>query len=117
MIQQLRIYEIFDANADAFHARFRDHCMRIMASYGFRIRATWDASADGRREFVYLLDWPDEQRMRDAWQRFLADEEWREIKRRTAAEHGDLVGDIQERVLRVTHYSPSRSAGVPADPG
>ena len=33
MIQQLRIYEIFDASADAFHARFRDHCMRIMARY------------------------------------------------------------------------------------
>jgi hypothetical protein len=38
MIQQLRINEIFDANADAFHARFRDHCLRIMAGYGFVIR-------------------------------------------------------------------------------
>jgi hypothetical protein len=45
--------------------------------------------------------------MRDAWERFLADEEWREIKRRTAAEHGDLVGEIEDRVLRLTVYSPS----------
>ena len=110
MIQQLRIYEIFDANADAFHARFRDHCMRIMATYGFVIRATWDSSFAGRREFVYVLEWPDEPTMRDAWQRFLADEEWREIKRRTAAEHGDLVGEIEDRVLHVTDYSPSSDA-------
>src|SRR5207249_10520324 len=31
VIHQLRIYEIFDANKKAFHDRFRDHAMRIMA--------------------------------------------------------------------------------------
>ena len=30
MIQQLRIYEIFEKNKAAFHARFRDHAARIM---------------------------------------------------------------------------------------
>jgi hypothetical protein len=30
MIQQLRIYEIFENNKAAFHARFRDHAARIM---------------------------------------------------------------------------------------
>jgi hypothetical protein len=30
MIHQLRIYEIFENNKDAFHARFRDHAARIM---------------------------------------------------------------------------------------
>jgi hypothetical protein len=106
-VQQLRIYEIFDHNAAAFHARFRDQCMPIMARYGFRILETWEASGDGGRAFVYLLEWPDEPTMRDAWERFLADEEWREIKRRTAAEHGNLVGEIEDRVLRVTEYSPA----------
>jgi hypothetical protein len=36
MIQQLRIYEIFENNKAAFHARFRDHAARIMQRYGFR---------------------------------------------------------------------------------
>src|SRR5882724_709101 len=31
VIHELRIYEIFDANKKAFHDRFRDHAMRIMA--------------------------------------------------------------------------------------
>ena len=34
-----------------------------------------------------------------AWAAFLADKEWKEIKRRTRAEHGDLVGEIEDRTL------------------
>jgi hypothetical protein len=42
VIHQLRIYEIFDGNKKAFHDRFRDHAMRIMAKYDFNIIATWE---------------------------------------------------------------------------
>ena len=107
MIHQLRIYEIFDHNKAAFHARFRDHAMRIMRTYGFDILAMWEAQTDERTEFVYLLTWPDEPTMREAWGKFLADEEWKEIKRVTSAQHGDLVGEIEDRVLVLTSYSPS----------
>jgi hypothetical protein len=37
----------------------------------------------------------------------MADEEWKEIKRVTGAQHGDLVGSIEDRVLHLTDYSPS----------
>jgi hypothetical protein len=107
MIHQLRIYEIFEHNKAAFHARFRDHAARIMKTYGFHILAMWEATSAQRTEFMYLLAWPDEAAMRGAWERFKADEEWKEIKRRTAAQHGDLVGEIEERVLVLTEYSPS----------
>jgi hypothetical protein len=30
----------------------------------------------------------------------MADEEWKEIKRVTGAKHGDLVGTIEDRLLR-----------------
>ena len=33
MIQQLRIYEIFEKNKAQFHARFRDHAARISCTY------------------------------------------------------------------------------------
>jgi heme-degrading monooxygenase HmoA len=107
MIHQLRIYEIFEHNKAAFHNRFRDHAARIMRTYGFDILAMWETKTDQRTEFVYLLAWPDEGTMREAWARFMADEEWKEIKRVTSAQHGDLVGAIEERVLRLTDYSPS----------
>lgn len=108
-VHQLRIYEIFEHNKRAFHDRFRDHAMRIMARYDFRILGTWETSLDGRREFVYLLEWPDRAVMEDRWAKFLADEEWIEIKRRTAAEHGQLVGRIESRELGLTDYSPQSS--------
>lgn len=106
LIHQLRIYEIFEHNKAAFHARFRDHAARIMRKYGFEIVAMWEARTDRRTEFVYLLAWPDEAAMRTAWAAFRADEEWAEIKRVTGAAHGDLVGTIEDRMLVPTDYAP-----------
>jgi hypothetical protein len=106
-IHQLRIYEIYEGNKQAFHDRFRDHAARIMAKYDFRIVAMWETQADGRTEFVYLLEWPDRQTMDDRWAKFMADEEWSAIKKQTAAVHGQLVGDIENRVMQPTDYSPA----------
>ncbi len=110
MIHQLRIYEIFEHNKSAFHERFRDHAARIMQKYGFDIVAMWEARSDRRTEFVYLLAWPDEAVKNAAWARFMADEEWKEIKRMTAAKHGELVGAIEDRLLAPTGYSPAVSS-------
>lgn len=107
MIHQLRIYEIFEHNKSAFHARFRDHAARIMRTYGFTIVAMWESKTAARTEFVYLLAWPDEPTLRSAWAAFMADEEWKAIKRETGAQHGDLVGTIEDRVLVPTGYSPA----------
>ena len=105
-IHQLRIYEIFEQNKQAFHERFRDHAARIMAKYDFKILAMWESKTAERTEFVYLLEWPDTQTMKDRWSRFMADPEWAEIKKKTAAAHGALVGRIEDRVLQMTAYSP-----------
>jgi NIPSNAP len=107
MIHQLRIYEIFERNKAAFHARFRDHAARIMRRHRFEIIAMWEARTPRRTEFVYLLAWPDEAAKTAAWARFMADEEWKEIKRITSAEHGDLVGEIEDRVLVPAEYAPA----------
>lgn len=107
MIHQLRLYEIFDNNRRAFHDRFRDHASRIMTSYGFEILAMWETRSNLRTEFAYLLRWPDEATMHAAWNGFRSDREWNEIKRVTSAEHGDLVGTIEDRVLFATAYSPA----------
>src|ERR1044072_7727199 len=113
MIQQLRIYEIFEKNKAAFHARFRDHAARIMRTrYGFRIVAMWETKFGDRTEFVYLLEWPDEATKTAAWAAFMADAEWSEIKRVTHAEHGLMVGQIEDRLLVPTDYSPAKGRSV-----
>ena len=109
VIHQLRIYEIFDGNKKAFHNRFRDHAMRIMAKYNFNIVATWESKKDNRTEFVYLLEWPDQETMTDRWDKFLHDEEWIRIKKETAEINGPLVGEIQDRTLYLTDYSPRQT--------
>ena len=81
-IHQLRIYEIFDGNKTAFHGRFRDHAMRIMARYGFKIVATWESRHHNRTELVYLLEWSDTETMKERWAMFMADREWAQIKNR-----------------------------------
>ncbi len=78
-----------------------------MRSYGFDIIFMWEARMEHRTEFVYLLAWPDEQTMRHAWEQFMADEEWKEIKRVTRAQYGELVGRIEDRVLIPTKSGPS----------
>ena len=110
MIHQLRVYEIFERNKAAFHARFRDHAMRIMRKYGFDFVAMWEAKTDRRTEFIYLLVWPDVATKETAWSEFRADQEWKDIKGVTAAEHGDLVGEIEDRVLTPAAYSPAAFA-------
>ena len=107
MIHQLRIYEIFERNKAAFHARFRDHAARIMARHGFGIVGMWETASAGRIEFAYILAWPDAETKAKAWASFMADPEWIEIKRVTSLEHGSLVGAIEDRVMTPTAYSPS----------
>jgi hypothetical protein len=108
VVHQLRIYEIFENNKQAFHDRFRDHAMRIMAKYDFNIVAQWEAQNGARTEYVYLLEWPDEATMKDRWAKFMADQEWSDIKKQTGAKYGKLVGEIQDRTLNLTAYSPQK---------
>src|SRR5262245_1352981 len=108
VVHQLRRYEIFERNKPAFHARFRDHAMRIMARHHFKIVAIWESRESDRTRFVYLLEWPDKETMKDRWARFLADKEWIEIKRVTGAKDGALVGDVEDTTLELTDYSPRR---------
>ena len=109
VIHQLRIYEIFDNNKKAFHDRFRDHAMRIMAKYDFKIVATWESKKDNRTEFAYLLEWPGKETMTDRWAKFLRDPEWIKIKKETGEINGPLVGEIQARTLYLTDYSPHKT--------
>ena len=109
VIHQLRIYEIFDSNKRAFHDRFRDHAMRIMAKFDFKIVATWESKKDNRTEFVYLLEWPDRETMADRWEKFLRDQEWIKIKKETGEMFGSLVGEIQDRTLYLTDYSSGKA--------
>ena len=109
-LQQLRIYELNPDNRDNFHRRFQDHALRIMKRHGFDIVDIWESKTDARLQFVYVLTWPDEASMQGAWKSFLADPEWIEIKRRSAAKHGELVREANGQPLVRVSYSPACKA-------
>jgi hypothetical protein len=115
VIHQLRIYELFDDTREAFHERFRDHAQRIMERYDFNIVAMWETRTDDAIEFVYLLEWPDEQTMTAQWEAFMADQEWSDIKAATGKMHGRFVGAIEDRTLRLTDYSPGSALLSPRE--
>ena len=105
MINQLRIYEVPAANRQPFLDRFHDHAARLMADYGFRIQAMWMSEIEVNPKFVYLLIWDDEDQMRTAWDGFMVDPEWAQIKQETRAAHGDFVLGIDDLVLTPTAFS------------
>jgi len=49
---------------------------------------------------------------RMGWVNLMADQEWSAIKEKSAAEHGAMVGQIQEKVMAFTDNSRI-PAGVP----
>lgn len=106
-LQQLRIYEIDRGNSGDFHARFRDHALRIMARHGFHVTDIWESDRGDTLELVYLLSWPDRATMDAAWEGFLADAEWVDIKRRIRPESGVLVREVTGRPLVRLSYSPA----------
>jgi hypothetical protein len=105
-VYQLRIYEIFENNKNHFHERFRDNAMRIMKKYNFKITSIWESKSDKKTEFVYFLEWQDEKTMKQAWEGFKTDKEWIEIKKQFTAKYGDVVGNVEDRVLNKVDYSP-----------
>lgn len=107
-IHQLRIYEIPKENKQVFLDRFRDHALRIMNKYGFHIVSIWESESNAKTEFIYLLEWKDEDTMKKAWQGFMDDQEWKDIKAKTAKLHGNFVNDIQDRTLKLTDFSPEK---------
>ncbi|KAA2222792.1 NIPSNAP family protein [Chryseobacterium sediminis] len=107
-LHQLRIYEVPKENKQVFLDRFRDHALRIMKKYGFTIVAIWESEFREKTEFVYLLEWKNEDAMKTAWEGFMADKEWKEIKARTAKQYGNFVNDIEDRTLKLTDFSPEK---------
>ena len=106
-LYQLRVYQLNERSKALFHARFRDNAMRIMKRHGFDIAATWEARHNGKPEFVYLLRWSDEVALQRAWKAFLADPEWITIKRNTVSPEAPIMGDIEDRTMHLTDYSPA----------
>ena len=105
-VYQLRTYQIPKENRLNFHNRFKEHAYRIMKKYGFTIVGIWESEYKERIEFIYLLEWKNEDSMKAAWNNFMTDKEWKDIKAQTSKMYGNFVDNIEDRTLKLTNYSP-----------
>jgi len=87
----------------------------MQTKYGFRIVAMWKSKFGDRTEFIQLLEWPDRGTKTAAWAAFMADSEWWKIERVTHAEHGVMVGKIEDCLLKPVDYSPARGRSLVPD--
>jgi hypothetical protein len=79
-----------------------------MRKYDFKVVAIWESNFKEKTEFVYLLEWPNEAVMKNAWAKFMADQEWKDIKAESSKVHGAFVNEIADRTLILTDYSPQK---------
>lgn len=105
MIYEERIYEIPNQVRKAFHERFENFALPIMAKYDFKVIGCWDEEIGEMQNFVYLLAWPDMNARTAAWAKFNADPDWTEAKRSSTEKHGQLVAKTRNKILRPTSYS------------
>jgi protocatechuate 3,4-dioxygenase beta subunit len=106
-LQQLRIYEVNRDNREAFHERFAEHALRIMGKYDFNVVDMWESDTGEKLQFIYVLSWPDRVTMDNRWKAFLADPDWIAIKKRSAAQYGELVESAEGQPLNRVSYSPA----------
>lgn len=108
-IHQLRIYQIPKNNRVNFHKRFQEQAIRIMRKHGFNFVAIWESEHKRKIEFVYLLEWKNSDLMKKAWNSFMTDQEWKDIKTQTSKMFGNFVDNIEDRTLILTNYSPRKT--------
>lgn len=105
MIYEQRTYEIPNNTRKAFHERFENHAIRIMANYGFRVIGCWDEIIGDMQNFTYILAWDDMNTRMEAWSKFNNDQEWTLIKKESAEKYGELVRKTSNKILQPTKYS------------
>jgi len=105
MIYEYRMYEAVPGKMPDLHKRFREITTKLFDKHGYRVVAFFEPSVGSVKELHYILEWDDMGEMQRAWDKFRADPEWLEARKRTEA-NGPLVVNVRNEVWRLTDYSP-----------
>jgi hypothetical protein len=114
-LYELRTYHATPGKLDALHARFREHTMKLFEKHGMTNVGYWVPLENPDSLLIYLLSYPDKAARETAWEKFLADPDWKAAQAASEAE-GPIVSKIESRFLTPTDFSPVPKAtteGVP----
>lgn len=104
-VYELRRYVALPGREEALRQRFEDGTLALFEELGIRVVDFWETVATPV-ELWYLLEWPGEQAMRDAWTAFRENPKWQALKA-TSEAGGPLVASITSTVLsRAPFFTP-----------
>jgi hypothetical protein len=108
-VYELRTYHIAPGKAEALHARFRDHTLKIFEKHGLKVEGFWkpldEKAAD--ETLVYLLSFPSKDAADKAWKEFRDDPDWMKAKAESEKD-GTLVTNVDSVFLTATDYAPTK---------
>ena len=115
MLYELRTYKAAPDRMGALQARFREHTLGLFQRHGIENVAYWTTMVGGPSdELIYLLRYESMAARELAWRGFVADEEWRQVFRKsTEAAGGSLTLSTEARFLTPTNFSPGDHGGDP----
>ena len=108
-VYELRTYHIAPGKAEALHARFRDHTLKIFEKHGMKVEAFWKPLDEKAAEetLVYLMSYPSKDAADKAWKEFRDDPEWVKAKAESEKD-GTLVTKVDSVFLTPTDYAPTK---------
>jgi hypothetical protein len=106
---EMRTYVAAPGRLADLEARFRNHTTKLFEKHGIASIGYWRPQDGPASEntLVYLLAYPDREIAKSAWQAFVNDPAWREVKARSEV-NGKLVEKVESVFLDPTDFSPIR---------
>lgn len=107
-VYELRRYVAVAGKEQALRRRFEEGTLALFDALGIRVVDFWQ-TVSSPVELWYLLEWPDEEAMREGWSAFRENPEWRALKAESEA-NGPLVASITSTVLsRAPFFAPGQA--------
>ena len=105
-VYELRTYVAAEGKLEALHARFRDHTMKIFAKHHMKVVGFYgpvDKEKGSENTLIYILEFPNRDAMKTAWDAFRKDPEW--VAAAKASEvNGKLTAKVESVVMKATDY-------------
>jgi hypothetical protein len=106
VIYELREYTAVPGRLPALVARFRHHTLGLFAKHGMEVvfMSVTEFGSNSMNELVCVLRFDSYDDMGTKWAAFLADKEWREVRRASEAD-GPIVASLTRRVLNPAPFA------------
>jgi hypothetical protein len=105
LIYEMRVYEAMPGKMPSLNKRFADITMGFFKKHDIQVVGFWTEEIGANNKLIYMLKFHDFEHRQKAWESFRADQERAKAFLETEKE-GPLVARIENRILRLTEYSP-----------